>query len=232
MTALAGEAAEWPPAPPPKTDAPIPWEDPEVPRLRAFFRTLGELLFNPRAFCQRLAGEGWADPLAFGLVSGTVGLLAGIFWLSLLSAAASGLGGGWGAAQSYDGGIGRTGLAVFLMLASPVLVLFDLGFGALCLWGAAAMGGAGKGFKPIWRIYCYAQAGMVAACIPVFGAPLAALLVLFLIYQGVREVLNTSSWRAWGILILFLSWQIFLLTLLIGALAASLALVGYLLLRG
>ncbi len=214
----------------PETARPIPWEDPDLPRPAAFGRTLRELLFNPQAFFQRLGPDDWAEALAFGLITGTAGFLACFFWGALFYAAVSRpLGQAWGVPQVYGLGIGIT---IFLMLLSPVIALGNQGFGAFCLWLAAALTGAGRDFNPAWRIYSYAQGAMVAAFIPFLGLPLSGLWVLFLVYLGVQAAFQTSGWRTLGVLALFLLLQGVLLALLTGILLASLTLLGFLLFLG
>ena len=211
----------------PKSAGPIPWEDPDLPRLRAFCRTLRELLFAPKAFFQRLGENGWGEALAFGLITGTAGLLAGLFWGTLLYAAAGRAAGEyWGIPQLYEMG---TGFTVFLMVTSPALALFNLAFGACCLWAAAALCGAGRDFNPAWRIYSYAQGAMVVGLIPFLGVPLAGLWGLFLVYLGVQTVFKTSGGRTLGVLVLFLLLNTCGLLLLLGILLAVLVSLRFLL---
>jgi hypothetical protein len=118
------------------------------------------------------------------------------------------------------------------MAASPFLALFNLPFGAGCLWGALALAGVSRAFNPAWRIYCYAQGAMVAAVIPFLGMPLAGLGVVALVYLGVQAVFRTSGWRTLWILLLFLMFNAFMAALLAGALMALLAFLGMLLFLG
>ncbi len=225
-----GVAAAAPVAPEPGSARPIPWEDPELPRLPAFYRTLREVLARPQAFFQALGRDGWAEALAFALITGTVGLLACLFWGTLLYAVVSrSLAEAWGIPQVYTVG---TGITIFLIVLSPVVVLFNQGFGALCLWAAVALAGAGRGLNPAWRIYNYAQGAMVAGLIPFLGAPLAGLWVLWLVYLGVQAAFQTSGWRTLGVLVLFLLLQTFFLILLLGTLLALLTFLGFLLFLG
>jgi hypothetical protein len=213
----------------PKTAGPIPWEDPELPRLGAFYRTLRELLFNPQDFFQRLGPGGWAEALTFGLIAGTAGLLACLFWGALLYAAVSRpLGEALGGFPVSGLGLGIT---ILLMLLSPVIALSNQGYGAFCLWLAASLAGVGREFTPAWRIFSYAQGAMVAAFLPLLGIPLSGLWVLVLVYLGVQAVFQTSGWRTLGVLVLFLFLQFVLLALLTGTLLASLALLGFWLFR-
>ena len=72
----------------------MPWEDPELSALAGLVRTLREVLFRPGEFFENLGREGWAEPLAFGLIVSSVGLLGALFWQFLVLAPAGGDPGG------------------------------------------------------------------------------------------------------------------------------------------
>ena len=210
--------------------SPVPWEDPELSTLAGFFRTLREVLFRPGEFFENLGGEGWAEPLAFALIVSSVGLLAAFFWQFLILAP---VGGNGGDVAGLSSSLGLSpGWLMALMAASPVLVLANLGLGAICWWGSVALVGAGREFTPAWRIFCYAQAGMALAVIPFFGLLVAGIWVLALMYCGVKQVYGISAGGSLGALAIYLALQVLLaLTLLLG-LAGVLAGLGFLLLLG
>jgi hypothetical protein len=218
-------------APPePGTAGPIPWEDPRLPRLPALIQTLRELLLKPRDFFRRLGRNSGGEALAFGLITGTAGLLAGLFWSTLFYAAASrAVAAAWGLPQLQGAGAGWT---LFLIVAAPAFNLVNLALGAACLWGAVGLSGGGRNFNPAWRIYCYAQGAMLAGIIPLLGMPLAGFWVLYLVYLGVQAVFETSPGRALGVLVLFLVLQVFLVLLLAGILLTFLASLGFLFFLG
>jgi hypothetical protein len=208
--------------------SPVPWEDPELSALAGLVRTLREVLFRPGEFFEHLGREGWAEPLTFGLIVSSVGLLAACFWQFLVLAPAGGNPGD-AAMLSASRGFGP-GLLMAMMAASPVLALANLGAGGLCWWGSVALVGAGRDFTPAWRIFCYAQGGMALGLIPFFGMLLAGIWGLALLYCGVKQVYGISAGASLGALAIFLTLQAALvLTLLLG-LAAALALLGFLLL--
>ena len=205
-----------------------PWEDQELSLLAGFFRTLREVLFRPGEFFENLGREGWAEPLAFALIVSSVGLLGAIFWQLLVLAPAGGnLGDVAGLLPFGDLG---PGWLMALMAASPVLALANLGAGGICWWGSVALMGAGRDFTPAWRIFCYAQGGMALALIPFFGMLVAGIWVLALLYCGVKQVYGISAGASLGALAIFLTLQGALALSLILGLAATLALLGFLLL--
>jgi hypothetical protein len=216
--------------PEPGHRSPAPWEDPEASILAGLFRTLREVLFRPGEFFENLGGEGWAKPLAFALIVSSVGLLAACFWQFLILAPA---GGNLMAAAGLSPSLGLSpGWLMALMAASPVLALVNLGVGGICWWGSVALVGGSRDFTPAWRIFCYAQSGMVLGVIPFFGMLVAGIWVLALLYSGVKQVYGIPAGVSLGALAIFLTLQAVLaLTLLLG-LAAALAFLGFLLLLG
>jgi hypothetical protein len=90
--------------------------------------------------------------------------------------------------------------------------------------------GGGRDFTPAWRIFCYAQGGMVLGLIPFFGMVVAAIWVLALLYCGVKQVYGISGGGSLGALTVFLSLQAVLALLLLLSLAATLVCLGFLLL--
>ena len=207
-----------------------PGEDQELSTLAGFFRTFYEILLRPGEFFKNRGREGWAEPLAFALIVSSVGLLGALFWQFLVLAPANGNPGDT-AGLSLAWGL-SPGWLMGLMAVSPVLALADLGVGGLCWWGSVALVGAGRDFTPAWRIFCYAQAGMALALIPYFGMLVAGVWVLTLMYYGVKQVYGISAGGSLGALAIFLTLQGVLALSLILGLAATLALLGFLLLLG
>ena len=204
--------------------AAVPWEDPEQPRLAALLGSLRELLRRPRAFFQALSREGWVEPLAFGLVTGTAGLLACLFWNLLASLWARGLVGvAVGLPPALTPGSGAT---LVLMVLAPVIILANLLYSSLGLWAGLALVGVRPGFLTAWRITGYAQGGMVLGLLPFLGGPLGGLWVLILTLKGVQAVLGLSGGRALGALGLSLFLQTLVLVVLTGMLLAMASLVS------
>ena len=210
---------------------PIPLEDPNLPRLAGFFQTLKMVLWRPGEFFRRLRRDGWAEALAFGLMVGTIGFLSFLYWKLLIGVGVSQqLAEVPGAAQILNLGVG---VMVGLMLLAPVIVMADLGLGALGLWvGAALMNGGAASFPAAMRVIGYAQAGLVAALIPFLGGPLAILWVLGLTYWGAKTVFGLSWGRALGALAISLALQALCLLLVLGGLLGLMGLMGVWLLWG
>jgi hypothetical protein len=224
---------EWGPVaavPEPGPRPPVPWEDLRLSGPVRFFRTLRDLLFRPGEFFDNLGREGWAEPLAFALIVSSAGLLAALFW-QLLVLAPTGLNPEEARWLSPTLDLGAGGLLA-MMAGVPVLVLIDLGVSSLCWWASVALVGADRDFTPAWRIFCYAQGGMVLGVIPLFGLVVAGIWILVLLYCGVKQVYGISAWGALGALTIFLSLQALLGLILVAGLMAAAALLGFLLWLG
>jgi hypothetical protein len=230
MMELEGEWGAVAAVPKPDPRPPVPWEDLRLSGPEGFFRTLRDLLFRPGEFFENLGREGWAEPLAFALIVSSAGLLGALFW-QLLVLAPTGLNLGKAPWLSPVLDLGAGGLLA-MMAGAPVLVLIDLGVGSLCWWGSVALAGGDRDFTPAWRIFCYAQGGMVLGFIPLFGMLVAGIWVLALMYCGVKQVYGISAWGALGALAIFLSLQALLGLILVAGLMAAAALLGFLLLLG
>jgi hypothetical protein len=202
----------------------VPWEDPELSGWVGFYRTLRDLLIYPGEFFDNLGPGGLAEPLAFGLIVSTSGLLLTLFWhLLILAGDTSGL------VNSLDVG---SGALIGLMVAAPLLVLVDLGVGSVCWWGSVALAGISREFPPAWRIFCYAHAGLALALIPFLGSAVAGIWTLALMYVGAQKVFRVSTLSSLGALALFLTFQVTLAIILLLGLIVGLASLGCLALLG
>jgi hypothetical protein len=177
------------------------------------------VLFHPRDFFQNLPREGGAEALAFGLIVGTAGVLACLYWQLLFYLGLSRSLGEMPAMAGQWLSLGA-GAIMATMLLTPLVMLVNLGINSLGLWAAAGLtGGSWPPFVPVWRLTCYAQGALAAGFLPILGGPVAGVWNLVLTYQGLRGVLGLSPWRALGTLCLSLGLQVLLLLLLLGSLA-------------
>jgi len=191
---LAQAAAASSPGPAPE---PIPWEDSAVPRLAGLLATVWEGLVRPTKFFRGMPREGWEEALAFGLILGSFGLLATVYWDLLLGGSLA------QAVQKLSGSTWLVALGLvlvmFSMLLVPLLVLAGLLLGSLCLLGGVRLaGGEAPAFTPCLRLSSYAQVALVAGILPIVGGWASTILGLILVYKGVRGVFGMSAGRALG----------------------------------
>ncbi|MEW6660347.1 MAG: YIP1 family protein [Thermodesulfobacteriota bacterium] len=203
----------------PGAPSPVPWEDAGLSRLQGLVRTLARVLFHSRDFFRNLPREGWAEALSFGLIVGTAGLLACLYWQLLFYLGLSRSLGELPALARQWLSLGA-GAIMATMLLAPLVMLANLTISSLGLWGAVGLtGGPWPEFAAVWRLTCYAQGALVAGFLPILGGPVAGMWNLVLTYQGLRGVLGLSPWRALGTVCLSLGLQVLLLLLLLGSLA-------------
>lgn len=210
------EGNELPLATPTPAAGPIPWEDPEVPRLTGLLRTLWQVMRRPGEFFRGMPRAGAAEALGFGLIVGTLGLLATMYWQ-------------WLVLLNLSRQLGQNGMLNWVLqlssgamaitiILTPAIALLSLAVSTLALWAALAMlgGGASGAFTPLWRINNYAQGPMVLALIPIVGGMAAGLWVLVLLYLGMQRVFSLSSGRSVAVVLIALVLQTLSLFLLLG----------------
>jgi len=198
-----------------------PWEDPGQPRLSGLVLTLWEVLRRPGKFFAAMPRQGWAEPLTFGLIVGSFGLMAGSYLVLLFSLAFS---------QRWQGLPGLSRLVemsantlVTLMILTPAIILASLLLGSFCLWGVLRLMGIAQEFSPVLRINCYAQSALVAAAIPLLG-PLAAIYWnVYLNCKGVQTIFKVSPGRALAAVSLSLALEALFFLLLAAGLGLFLA---------
>jgi len=169
--------------------ADLPWEDPDQAPVPALLRTVGAFLRRPGRSFRAMQAEGVGPALSFGVITGTFGM-EGALYNQLLAAAAMGL----PLLRWSDPATAHLLLLLFILL-TPVLVLVGLVVGSLALavvlwpWRRPGLGAA-------FRVTGYAQAGMVAALLPLVGSFLGLSLSLYLRVRGVQEIFGLSVGRA------------------------------------
>ena len=175
------------------------------------FLTAKQVTFSPRTFFRNVATEGGLrEPLAFGILFGSMGLMLELFWQFVA---------GEGSLSSipldFIGDYG-TGL---LFLAATVLCPF-VATAMICLTSLilhlllTAVGGGKKGFEATFRVVCYSQATQFWALIPYVGGLVATLWLGVVLFIGIREIHEVSYTR---VLIAFLIPAVLLVAVLLAA---------------
>jgi hypothetical protein len=183
---------------PPKTEEIPPesycsWEDMEnLGFFRAFFRTLGEVLFRPSRFYSRMPVEGGLiNPLIFALVMGVLGGMFGLLYQFLLM---SFVGRMFGAEGFTDFGVPMMiGSAIGLPLLTIAAVFIVSGVLHVCLM---IVGGNQKGFEATFRVIAYAMGTQIFGIIPLLGGVIGAIWALSIEIIGIRESHHISTGRA------------------------------------
>jgi predicted Zn finger-like uncharacterized protein len=172
---------------------PTPWEDRvRVGLWKGIYKTLINTVFNPlRTFKTMKHDSGIKDPLAFGLLFGSLGLMFSIFWDFALAP--------WGAGGSFGSAFSNiSALILFpaLMALSPLLVLAYLFIfaGIIHLFLMMVRGGK-NGFEATFRTVAYGQATQFFGIIPFIGGFISGIWALVVEIIGLKEIHATSYIR-------------------------------------
>ena len=172
---------------------PPPWERREEMGLGyGILKTARQAAFSPRAFFRHTAVEGGVrDPLAFGILFGSIGLILELFWEFLM---------GEGSLSSIqvdfmaDYGTSLVFLAATILcpVAATVMICMTSLVAHLLL---SVVGGGKNGFEATFRAICYSQAAQLWALIPYVGGLIASLWVIGVQVIGIREIHGVSYTR-------------------------------------
>ena len=176
-----------------------PWERRAETGLRkGIFQTAKQVVFSPRTFFRHTASEGglW-EPLAFGILFGSIGLMLELFWQFLM-----GEGGLSSIEIDFIGDYGTSivflAAAILCPLAATVMICMTSLIVHLLL---TVVGGARNGFEATFRAVSYSQATQFWALIPYVGGVIATLWLVVVQIIGIREIHGVSYTR---VLIAFL----------------------------
>jgi hypothetical protein len=178
---------------------PPPWERRAEIGLRdGILQTIKPAAFSPKAFFRHTAVQGGVkEPLAFGILFGSIGLMLELFWEFLM---------GEGSLSSIqvdfmaDYGTSLVFLAATILC--PLAATFMICMTSLIVHLLLSVVGGGKnGFEATFRVICYSQAAQLWALIPWAGGLIASLWLVVVQVIGIREIHGVSYAR---VLIAFL----------------------------
>jgi hypothetical protein len=155
-------------------------------------KTARQAAFSPRAFFRHTAVEGGVrEPLAFGILFGSIGLMLELFWQFLT---------GDGSLTSIpldfmaDCWVGFVFFAAAILcpVASAVMICMTSLVVHLLL---SVVGGGKNGFEATFRAVCYSQATQFWAVIPYVGGFVATFWLVVVQLVGIREIHGVSYAR-------------------------------------
>jgi hypothetical protein len=153
------------------------------------YQTSKAVLFSPEDLFAHLSyRSGIREPLAFGLLCGSIGTLFTLFWQILFIS---------GPVLPFDLGLGEELVFVLLFM---VVALFVPLFVTLTIFVSSGVlhvllllvRGGQNGFEATFRVIAYSQATQVLGVIPFIGGVAGALWLLVIQVIGVREMHETS----------------------------------------
>jgi hypothetical protein len=167
-----------------------PWERrPELGVRKSIGDTVKGVLFSPVHFFRTAAVEGGVgEPLAFGILMGSLGMIFEIFWQVLMNL------GDFPSLSAWPFGRLTWG-PVFtgVMMLSPVLITLFICLTSLVAHVLLVMVRGGKNrFEATFRAVCYAQSTQIWAVLPFVGSLLAGLWIVVVQVIGLREIHGIS----------------------------------------
>jgi hypothetical protein len=201
-----------------------PWEDmASLGFFTAFFRTMKQVLFSPRAFFRNMpVNKGMGSPLLYGVIISFFATIVGL----LVQYALSGSMGSVSGAEGMEG-VNFLRPASLLISAFFLPIILAVGFFILsaifhiCL----LIVGAGKrGFEATFRVVSYASSSQAFMLVPFVGWLIIIFYNLVLGTIGFRESHQTTTGRAFIAVLLPMIIMLFLIGLLIFAIIIPLIL--------
>jgi len=166
------------------------WENrSELGLWQAIYQTIKGVLFSTDSFFRKLTFKrGMKEPLAFGLLTGSVGAMFTVFWQVLM------MSGMWFPVGELIGGRFTFGLIfliaiVFLPIAIAMGLFITSGIWHLFL---LLLKGANNGFEATFRVVSYSQSVQVLALVPVIGGWISGIWQLVIQIIGLKEIHETT----------------------------------------
>lgn len=175
------------------TRGPSPWEDRErVGLWPGIYRSFRDVLLSPAGFFRHLNHRnGLREPLAVGLLFGSLGVMLSLFWDFAMAV--------WGFGSGINGLAARLNITLLfplLLVLSPLIVgaaLFVMS-GILHIL-LLTVGGGKNGFEGTFRVFAYGQATQILGAVPFLGGVIAGIWFLVVLIAGLREIHETTYAR-------------------------------------
>ncbi len=196
------------------------WENrSELGIWQGIYQTFKAVLFSPGKFFSTVAVRGGLrEPLAFGLLLGSIGSMFGFFWHFLLTSGSL-LPLGHELISQFTISL----IFLGIMIISPLFVTITIFTTSGILHLLLLVVKAGRnGFEATFRVMSYSQAAAVLGLIPFVGGFIGGLWLLIVQVIGLREIHETSYLRV----IIALLIPVALIFLLVMAIVISLFVLG------
>jgi hypothetical protein len=172
----------------------LPWERRlELGPGAAVLQTVRQVIFSPAAtFRDMRVDGGWAEPLAFAVLIGSIFFWVAQVWEMLLSAMMAGLPG----FDAQEVAAANTQQLVFAALAPFMVAVATLIAAAFVHLLLLMFGGAPRPFEATFRVMCYSWAVAAFNVIPICGVVVGAVWRVVVQIIGVREAQGVPAGRA------------------------------------
>jgi len=199
----------------------IPWEQRTERGLwDAVTGTIRKVLFSPRAtFSKMPVAGGLREPLAFGLLVGSIGSMFTFFWEFM--AASTGF---FNPVWSVSTSVSSPFIFLLLIFFSPLFVAVNLFLSSLIIHMLLFLVRGGKnGYEATFRVVAYSQATRAWSVIPLLGGAMGWIWRSIAYIIGLKEAHETSYARVilaflipFILLILFIAGVIFFILYSLG----------------
>lgn len=170
-----------------------PWENrSELGLWQGIYQTFKAVLFSPdRLFSTMTHKGGIMEPLAFGLLFGSIGSMFGFFWQFLMwSGRLVALG------EALVGHLSISLIFFGIIIISPLFVIVAMFLTSAILHLLLLIVRGGKnGFEGTFRVVSYSQATQIWGVIPFLGGLIGGLWIIIVQIIGLREIHRTSYLR-------------------------------------
>ncbi|MGD8226657.1 MAG: YIP1 family protein [Desulfobacteraceae bacterium] len=170
-----------------------PWENrSELGLWQGIYQTFKAVLFSPDKLFGTMTHKGSImEPLAFGLLLGSIGSMFGFFWQFLMmSGSLLPLG------EELLGRVSMSLIFFAIIIISPFFVAIIIFIGSAILHLLLIIVRGGKnGFEATFRVVSYSQATQIWGVIPFIGGFIGGLWILIVQIVGLREIHETSYLR-------------------------------------
>lgn len=166
------------------------WENrSELGLWQAIYLTVKEVLLSPDSFFKNLSPTGGIkEPLAFGLLTGSIGAMFSAFWQFLMIS-----GGMLSIGDLFAGQLSFGLIFMIIIILVPVATVVAM-FISSSIWHLFLLlvKGAENGFEATFKVVSYSQSVQLVAIIPFIGGWISMIWQLVIQIIGLKEIHETS----------------------------------------